>query len=547
MDSERKIFNDLKDEAQSWLPAYREIKTYVAPTRGFFEDQPNRGKKIDHQDLLDSHATYAMKVLASGMTSGLTSPSRPWFKLSISDQKLMKSKAVKEYLEEVQNILMDSFSKSNFYGVLNSAYEELTSFGTAAFSLEEDFKDVLRGKNFTCGEYRIGIDSKGRANQFAREIWYTVGQLVEEFGEENVTQATKKLFKDKKYSTWLKVNHLVIPNWKRNPLLDDNKNFEYTSKYWEQTSKDGEYLAESGYEEFPIICPRWSVTTTSDIYGKSPAWEALGDIKMLQKLQRKKFEALDKVIDPPTNVDDSVLDPNIMTLPGGMNRVSGSMGNTGVRPAYQINPDFNSIRVEINETKQAIDRFFFTDVFLAMLNDGRSGITATEVIEIHGEKLLMLGPILERIENEMLDPAIDRAFSIHQRSGFLPEPPEELEGINLKVEYISTLAQAQKMAGITSIQQTASFIGNLAAANSEVLDIMDFDIAGAEYAELTGISPRIIRSSEEINKKREARAQAAQAQQQAQMTSQMVSGAKVLSDTEIGNNSALDQILGMTQ
>lgn len=545
VDSDRKIFNDLKMEGQSWQPAYKDIKLLVAPTRGSFDDQPNKGKTIDHKALIDSHATWGMKVLGSGMTSGLTSPSRPWFKLGLADAKLMKSKAVKQYLEEVQNILMASFSKSNFYGILNSAYEELASFGTAAFSLEEDFADVIRGKNFTCGEYFIGVDAKGRGNQFAREIWYTVGQLVEEFGVDNVSLSTRRLYLEKHFSVWVKVRHLITPNWGRDPHKKDNLNFAFSSKYWEASHKEGEYLEVSGYEEFPIICPRWSVTKTSDIYGKSPAWEALGDIKMLQKLQRKKFEALDKLIDPPVQVDSSVDDITVNTLPGGVSRVSSTNTNGGVRPAYQINPDLNAIESSIHNTKESIDKFFFTDVFLAMLNDGRSGITATEVVEIHGEKLLMLGPILERIENEMLDPAIDRAYIIHHRNGLLPEPPPELNGVEIKVEYISTLAQAQKMVGTTAIQQTAQFIGNLAGADSEVLDVFNFDEAAIEFSELTGVSAKLIRSHEEIQKRRQDR-QAAKQQEQAMIqTQQMVNGAKVLSDTQVGNNSALDQMLGL--
>lgn len=546
MDSDcHKIFKELKEEAQSWHPAYKDIKMLIAPTRGFFDDQPNRGKMIDHKNLLDSHPTWAMKVLASGMTSGLTSPSRPWFRLGISDQALMKSKAVKEYLEEVQNSLMAVFSKSNFYGILNSAYEELGSFGTAAFSLEEDFKDIVRGKNFTCGEYRIGLDETGRANQFAREMWATVGQVVGEYGIENVSDNTARAYKEKRINQWVKVYHLIKPNHDRDVNKKDNINMPFASYYWEEGHKKDEYLSVGGYEDFPIICPRWSVTTTSDVYGKSPAWEALGDVKMLQKLQRKKFEALDKLIDPPVQVDSTIDNLTVNTLPGGVSRVSSTNPNGGVRPAYQINPDLQSIEFSINTTKEAISKFFFTDMFLMMANDTRSGVTAREVIERHEEKLLMLGPILERIENEMLDPAIDRTYSILQRSGQLPPPPPELEGMDIKVEYISTLAQAQKMVGTTAISQAAQFIGNLAGANPEVLDTFNFDEAAMEYAELIGVSPKIMRSKDEVMKLREQRAEAQAQAQQMQQTQEMVAGAKVLSDTQVGNNSALDQILGL--
>jgi hypothetical protein len=101
------------------------------------------------------------------------------------------------------------------------------------------------------------------------------------------------------------------------------------------------------------------------------------------------------------------------------------------------------------------------------------------------------------------------------------------------------------MVGTTAISQTAQFIGNLAGANPAVLDIFDFDEAAIEYAELVGVSPKIMRSKDEVAKLRQDRAEAQQRQQQMEQTQQMVSGAKVLSDTKVGTNSALDSLLGL--
>jgi hypothetical protein len=205
----------------------------------------------------------------------------------------------------------------------------------------------------------------------------------------------------------------------------------------------------------------------------------------------------------------------------------------------------NAVRVEINETKEAIEKHFFTDIFLAMLNDGRSGITATEVVEIHGEKMLMLGPILERVQNEKLDPSIDRTFNILQREGALPEPPPELEGYDLKVQYISTLAVAQRMVGVTSIQQAVSFIGNLAGLYPEAKDLIDPIEAGHAYAELSGAPTKIIRSRAEINDLAKAREQDKIRMESMANAQAMINGAKLLSETEVGKNSALDQMMGL--
>ncbi len=349
----------------------------------------------------------------------------------------------------------------------------------------------------------------------------------------------------RQYQEWVKVFHLISYNYERNPLKTDNLNFNFRAHTWEEGHARDEFLVIEGFHEFPTITPRWAVNKTSDVYGRSPAWHALGDVKMLQRLHMKKFEALEKVLDPPVQVDSSVQDISVNTLPGGVSRVSSTNQNGGVRPAYQINPDMNAIRVEIDGTKESIEKHFFTDFFLAMLNDGRSGITATEVVEIHGEKMLMLGPILERTQNEKLDPSIDRVFNILQREGALPEPPPELVGHDIKVEYISTMAVAQRMVGVTSIQQTLQFVGNLAGTYPEVLDAIDPIEAVQIYADLSGSPSKMIRSREQMNDLAKAREQDKIRMESMANAQTMINGAKLLSETEVGKNSALDQMLGL--
>lgn len=542
MDDCKKIFNDLKMEAENHKPLWKDVQSFIAPTRGSFDRMPNEKKVIDHQKLLDSHATWCLKVFSSGLTSGLTSPSRPWFKLSLPDTGLMKFRPVREYLEDVQKIMLDVFSKSNIYGILNTGYEELGAFGTMACALEEDFNDFVRGKSFTAGEYYIGTDAKGRTNQFGREFYMTVLQIVDEFGIEHVSDDTRRLFNEKKYQIYRKVRHYIGPNHKRNVTKQDNKNMEFFSKYWEVTS-DGHMLRDSGFEWFPIVAARWGVTTTSDVYGYGPSVEALGDVKMLQKLQRQKLESVEKVNNPPMQIDASVDDVN--TFPGGITRSSSNVPNAGARAAYQISPDINAIRMTIEDTKQSISKFFYTDMFLMMQGDTRSGVTAREIVERHEEKLLMLGPMLERIENEMLDPMIDISYNYLNKMGMLPPPPKELEGMDINVEYVSMLAQAQKMVGTTAIQQATQFVGGLASVKPEVLDVLDFDEAAIEYSEMLGVSTRIIRTKEEVRKLREERAQAQQQAAQMEQMQAAMTSAKTLSDTKINNNSALDALMGV--
>src|SRR3982751_1717177 len=145
---ERKYFTDrfgaLKMEAESWKTAWKDIRDYICPTRGFFDEQPNQGKKIDHTKIVNSNAARSLNTLASGMTSGLTSPSRPWFRLGLQNSDLADFEPVKVWLATVQDRMMAVYQQSNIYGALNSGYQEIGSFGTSAMLLLEDYKDVIR-------------------------------------------------------------------------------------------------------------------------------------------------------------------------------------------------------------------------------------------------------------------------------------------------------------------------------------------------------------------------------------------------------------------
>ena len=546
----------LMNEGKRWYPAWRDLSLFINPTRGFFEEtRPNSGHKIDHRTVIDSTAEDSINVLASGMVSGLTSPSRPWFRLELPDPDLMEVSAIKFWLDDVQGRMQDVFSKSNVYGSLYTIYEEVATFGTACGFLEEDYNDVIRLRVYTIGEYYLGTGPDGRVNSFYRRFWMTIGQLVEEFGIENCTPSTQQAFRSNQVDTFVRVNFLVEPNDDRVEQYKDFKNMAYRSVYWEDGAMENSYLRIGGYEELPTLTPRWVTTTTADAYGKSAGWKMLGDVKMLQRLQKNKLIALDKVTNPPVQVDASVQGEANM-LPGGVTRFSATVPNAGVKPAYQINPDLKSIEEAIINTQNAIKRKSFSDLFLMMIDAERSGrqITATEVMERQSEKLSILGPVLERLETELLNPLIDRTFKIMWRNGLIPEPPAEIEGMELKVQYVSVLAQAQRMAGITAITQFIQFVMGSAQANPDILDNINWDEAAQEYGQMTGVPAKVLQSDEVKAQIRKARAkqqaQIAQ-QQQAAMTvagaKEAASAAKDASQAELGKNSALDQVLsGLT-
>lgn len=537
----------MRQEQLSWVPGWRDIQRFINPTRGFFyEAIPNWGRTIDHKSQLSGAPNRAARIMAAGMRSGLASPSRPWFKLGLENQDLMELEPVKEYLELCQERMMSVFAKSNIYGELHAMYEEIGTFGTACAMVLDDYDTVVRMHGFTSGEYFLGQDPTGRVNSFGRYYNMTVGQLVEEYGIENVSPQVSGMYKsNKNMDSWIKVCHLIEPNDNRLPDRKDFKNKAFRSVTWEFGSSMNLALRVGGFDEFPIVAPRWQKTTTSFIYGWGPGHYSLGDVKTLMQMKKDYLVAVAKVNNPPMQADGTV-QGEMNLLPNGITRTSATTPNAGIRPAYEINPQLENMHNAMDRLKEEIDENFFVQLFTMLANSDNGRMTAYEVSKRYEEKLNLLGPVIEHLESELHNPLIEITFQKMLEKGVIPPPPEEIQGENMKIEYISMLSQAQKLAGTLSIERTMAFVGNLVGVYPEVKDVVDADETVIKYGDLEGVPRDLLRTKEEIFGIRQQREQQAQAQAQAEMAQQLAQGAKTLSETPLGTGSALDAITGNT-
>jgi hypothetical protein len=516
----------LINERSSWISHWREISEYQQPRAGrFFASDRNRGDKRSN-NILDNTAVFGVRTLAAGMMSGMTSPARPWFRLEIEDKDLMESAAVKTWLHESAGVLRAIFAASNTYRSLHTLYEELGLFGTAASVVLPDFDNVIHHYPLTAGEYSLATSSKGVVDTCVREFQMTVGQMVEQFGIENVSETVKNQFNRNALDQWVDVVHMIEPRKARDFTKKDSKNKRWASLYLEP-GKDqfDKYLSESGFDNFPVLAPRW-VVTGNDIYGSSPGMECLGDVKQLQHQQLRKGQAIDYQVNPPLQVPTKYKEATRARLPGGVFYVDSMGTGQGVRSAFDVNLNLQHLMGDIQDVRERIRQSYYADLFLMLANDKRSGVTATEVAERHEEKLLALGPVLERLQNELLSPLIDIAFNYASSAGILPEAPPEIEGINLKVEFISVLAQAQRAVASSGVDRLMGTIGQLAALKPEILDKIDFDQVADDYGEMLGVNPKLIVPDDVVAQIRAERAQAMQAAQQAAAVPQMVETAK---------------------
>ena len=534
----------LKLERESFTNHWTELSDFILPRRGrFLTTDRNRGSKKTSKSL-DDTATLAVRTLVSGMVSGMTSPARPWFRLGAPISDLMENASVKMWLDEVEELMREIFSRSNLYNALPQMYEELAVFGTAAMLVVEDYEDVIRCHPYTIGEYYIGTNQRGEVDTVYREMSMTVAQVINTFGKENCSTSVRDRWESGAVDTWVDVIHVIEPNDERNPKLSDAKNMPYVSVYYAPKGELDRCLRKSGFQEFPAMAPRWNVMHP-DIYGRSPGMESLGDVKQLQTEQKRKAQAIDKMSNPPLIGDGQLKTEVISVLPGGLSFADLSQSSPGLKPVYQVDPRINELMLDIQQTQERIERSFYADLFLMTARSDRRQVTAREINERHEEKLLAIGPVLSRTHSELLKPLIDRTFAIMFRAGIVPDPPQELQDTELRVEFISMLAQAQKSVDTGGIERLLGYVSNAAQFNPDILDKFDFDQSVDHYSSLLGTMPDLVRDDEAVEEIRAARIAAQQQQMRAQMQANMAQSAKTLADADTSGKNALTDLVEM--
>lgn len=540
-----KQLSQLKAERLSFEPHWRELSDFTRPrSTRFTASEVNRGDRRNSK-IIDPAAVMAARTLSSGMMSGITSPARPWFRLATPDRDLMDYGPVKLWLETVEQRMNEVFNRSNLYQSLPLMYEDLGTFATGAMAVVADPQRVIRTVPFPTGSFYIANGADLSVDTAVREFSMTVRQVITEFGMDAASDTVKSQWNSGQYGQWVNVVHAVYPNLDRQTGKLEAKHKAYKSVYYEANSTDDKLLRESGYDEFPIMSPRWEVNG-EDVYGSScPGMVALGSVKALQLLQRRKAQMIDKITNPPLQAPASIKSQRISTIPGGINYLPMADVNNQIKPLFQIPANgTNGLLEDIQDTRQIIDHAYFVDLFRMMQTVNTRSMPVEAVAEMREEKLLMLGPVLQRLDSELLDKLINRTFSVMAENNLLPMPPDEMQGMQLKVEYISVMAQAQKAIGVSSIERFIGFTSGIGQFRQEALDKINVDETIDAYAASIGVPPSVVATNEQVAQIRENRAQQQAMAQQMQMAQAAVGGTQALGNTPMDDNSALAALAG---
>lgn len=502
------------------------------------------------------------------MMSGATSPARQWFKLAIPDQNIMEYGPVKEWLHDVTTRMYSMFGQSNLYNILPLVYGDMADFATGCIFIEEDFEKVIHCYSFPIGSYMIANDEKLRVRIFMREFRMTVRQLVMKFGTKTASGAAdwskfstqvKNLWDRGQLEEWIDVCHVIEPNMDADPKKLGAEFKPYSSVYYEkgyagnsnQYSMSGEeenkFLRVSGYSYFPVLAPRWEVSG-EDVYGTDcPGMTALGDIKQLQTEQKRKAQGIEKTVNPAMVGPTSLRTSRASILPGDITFLDEREGTKGFRPAHEVRMDLQYLLADIQSVQKIIGRAYYEDLFLMLAHSDRREITAREIEERAQEKMFAIGPVLEQLNADLLDPLIDIAFDRMLEQELLPPPPPELEGARLKVDYISPMAEAQKAVGLGALERFTNYCIGIAGQTGDPSIIkykFDADQAIDEYAQMSGVSPRVVRTDDVVAQMRAEEQQAIAAQQAISQMKEASGAAKNLANSNMEEKNALTELVG---
>lgn len=499
-----------------WDAIWQEIKDLVRPDTSDFAGASGRAGDA-RRKIYDGTAPWALEQLSAGLHSYLTSPVDRWFSIGVAgtayDQLDFESKA---WLEAVSDTIYAHYSNpfASFNPSLHETYLDLGGFGTSTiYQWIDPGTQALMFRSYPLADCWIAEDSAGHVDTQHRQIKWTVRQVRQEFGD-----LPPKLSKFKEDDT-VTVIHAVFPRGDHQPGRRGAKNKPFASAYFCKDTE--EMLHEGGYDDFPYHTPRWS-KLAGEVYGRSPALSVFPEIRMVNAMSKTMIVAAQKLVDPPLQVpDDGFLLP-IRQTPGGLNFH---------RPGTdEIKPILSGGRVEIGidmieQRRDTIRRGFYVDWLVRPTKKERQ--TAQEIMDDRNQMLSMMGPIVGRLQAELLGPIVRLSYQLLARRGLLPPMPGSLDGAELDIVYISPAAKAQSTVRGQGVQSYIAQITQLLPVLPNLVDSINEDGLNAELADLTDVPRRVLNDPATVAAKRKQREEQ---QMMAQATETAPAAAKAAKD-----------------
>ncbi len=481
------VFNVIKPDLQ-------ELADYFLPRSVQFIARNTRKPYVKSKKIIDSTPLIALRNFSSGMMSGATSPTNRWFKTVFTNADLANDYYLKNWCSNQEELTRKILYSSNFYQCLPEVYKQLGVFGFCAIGIEPDYDNVVNFKVLPMGSYYYARNSKGKINTFCRVYMETVKNIVEKFG----SSCPKELIEVSKENPFkqYEIIHFVEENKYYREKHLSSKYAKYVSAVI--LSSKNEFLSIKGFSKFPYVVFESSNPSDTDYPNDCPGVNALADVKQLMMMVKEYAKAVKKIVCPTYKGPASLKNKKLADVPGAY--IEEDENGRGISPVYEVNPRVLELKQEKDELKQAIKEHFYNDLFAMILNTAERGRTATEVNELKEEKMVLLSPLLEQIHCALRE-ILTWIYDEQIRVGIIEPLKKEYQNCRFQIEFISSLAQAQKVSNIASIERFTTFVSNIANAIDPVLKSkLNGEKIIEDYATFANISPTQIVPSDEIEK-----------------------------------------------
>ena len=505
-------------------PDWQELADYFMPRTVRFlarnvNKAPAKNKKIK-----DAATLKAVRNFSSGMMSGATNPATNWFRIKVKGYDLKYDWQSRKWCGNVSDIIRDIFNISNFYVKLPAAYKQLGVFALSVLGLEKDEETVMRVKLLPIGSYRYAKDERGVVDTMCRVYTETAKNLYEKFGKDNVSKAVLQCIEQKRFEEPFEIVHFVEPNAEYNPDSVWAKNKKFISVYYEVSGENDKFLGKSGFDKFPYVVFEGE-ENGEDVYPTECCGvNALPDAKQLMAMVVDEGKIIKKIGSPQMKGPAELKNKKLTDAPATF--TENNQNGDGLTPVYQVPPAVvQPLEVLLEAKRQSIYELFFNDLFAMILNTADRSRTATEVNELKEEKMTLLSPLLEQVHSG-LKTVMEWIFLECLERGIIPEPPAQIQGRDLEIEFVSMLAQAQKAQKISGMERFCTFTINLAQAVDPTLARkLNAEKIIDDYADYANIDPEQVVPSEDLQKIRQAQAEK---QEQAEQMAAMQQGSEVI-------------------
>lgn len=485
----------------NWDGHWQEIAERVWPSHSRLFQQwgynATQGEKRNEK-VFDSTASIALGRFGAILDSLLTPRNAKWHRLMASDAALNKSRNVKLWFDEVNNVLFKYryAPNANFASQNQLDYKSLGAYGTSCMFIDDLAGEPgIRYKNIHLSEAYFAENHQGIIDTTYRCFRMTARQMAQKWGADALPKQIETSA-GKNVEQTFEIIHCVKPREGADPRRIDSLGLAFASYYVSVTGK--KLMEESGYSTFPAPASRYE-QAPGEVYGRSPAMDVLPAVKTLNEMKKTMLKQGHRSVDPVLLVhDDGVLDGFSMR-PGALN--AGGVNANG-QPLVHALPTGN---IAIGKENMDDERAGINDAFLVTLFQilvETPTMTATEVLERTREKGILLAPTIGRQQSEKLGPTIDRELDVLARQRLIPPMPPELQEAKgqYRVLYDSPLSRAQRAEEAAGLARTIETVLNVVniTQNPAPLDHFNWDVAIPEIAEIQAVPERWLNSQEDV-------------------------------------------------